>query len=79
MPDQFAIEGHVFSEMEGIAIEVRPLGYPKWERPNGFVWLFQPAGLSQPIEVRMTGGESYVELLFNPMTATVDEERSHFQ
>ncbi len=35
------------------------------------VWRFDPNGLSEPVTVRMTIGESYAEDTYHPLTATI--------
>ena len=35
--------------------------------------------MSEPLEVRLSSNEGWIELRFNPMTATVDEEYSVFK
>ena len=77
--DELASDGYVIPAQDAISLEIRHLGNPKWIRPEGIEWLFQPAGLSAPLEVRLASGESFIQLLFNPRTATVDEEQAVFQ
>ena len=37
------------------------------------VWRFDPNGLSEPITVRMTVGESYAQDTYHPLTATISD------
>lgn len=40
------------------------------------VWRFDPNGLSEPITVRMTIGESYAQDTYHPLTATIADSES---
>lgn len=37
------------------------------------VWRFDPNGLSEPITIRMTVGESYAQDTYHPLTATISD------
>ncbi|MCB1091120.1 MAG: hypothetical protein KDL87_06300 [Verrucomicrobiae bacterium] len=57
----------------GIDLQLRLLGDDKWFPANGDPWFFRPAGLCEPIEVRFTSGNSFIELTFDPLTARAEE------
>jgi prepilin-type N-terminal cleavage/methylation domain-containing protein len=76
--EESAIESYRLRPDAGVTLEIRRAGGARWIRPDGDEWLFQPAGLSEPIAVRFSRASSFIELTFNPMTAAVDSERSRF-
>jgi type II secretion system protein H len=55
----------------GVTYTLRPFGTEKSERPDGQVWLFQPSGLSEPLQVRITEGDAWIEVEFDPLTAGI--------
>ena len=61
-----------------ITLALQPWGAPEWIESPAFLWLFRPTGLSVPVRVRLTRGESWFEGVFNPLTADLEEERSHW-
>lgn len=73
-----AIGGHVLPRDSGIRLEIRRFGSSRWTQPAGDEWLFQPAGLNEPVEVRFAQPPSFIELKFDPMTAAVQSERFLF-
>jgi len=77
--DEASIDQFLLGEGSGINLEVRRFGNPKWIRPNGTAWVFQPTGLSEPISVKLSNEDGFMEMTFNPMTATVDDERFIFE
>ena len=50
----------------------------KWRVPEDAHWVFQPTGVCEPITVRLSRGDSWIELDFNPLTAEVQEEAFYF-
>lgn len=43
------------------------------------VWRFDPDGLCEPLGVRLTLGESWMEQFYHPLTASVSEVSTQFQ
>jgi len=39
-------------------------------------WVFEPHGLTEPIEVKVARDQDWIELRFDPLTAAVENERS---
>ncbi|MEM8955485.1 MAG: type II secretion system protein [Verrucomicrobiota bacterium] len=67
---------------EDVVLEVRRWNGTEWiigEEEIPQEWEFTPSGLCEPLSVRFSIGEDYVELDFNPLTAGVEEERSYIQ
>lgn len=67
---------------EDVLLEVRRWNGTEWiigEEELPQEWEFTPSGLCEPLSVRMSIGEDYVEMDFNPLTAGVEEERSYIQ
>lgn len=58
----------------GVVVKLRPWLATSWVEPEDYNWFFQPSGLCEPLAVRMEAGESWIELVFNPLTAQVQEE-----
>jgi len=51
----------------------------EWKVPEEFDWYFPATGVCEPLEIRFsTDDGAYVELMFNPLTGSVDEERAYF-
>ncbi len=61
-----------------IKLLLRRWGSQEWEKPEGWVWWFQPSGLCEPISVRFERGAAWIEMDFHAVTATVREERYSF-
>jgi hypothetical protein len=51
-----------------------PFGSEKAVRPDGQRWIFQPAGLCEPITFRVEEDEAFMEVTFDPLTAGIAEE-----
>ena len=60
---------------EEVGVEVRRWNSDEWEVPNGVEWVFEPSGLCEPLSVRFSRRGGYVEVDFNPLTASVQDER----
>lgn len=63
-----------FQVPEGVAMQIFPPGSKKWLKPEGHAWTFRSSGLSDPMKVRFTIGNSYTLLSFNVLTGLADEE-----
>jgi prepilin-type N-terminal cleavage/methylation domain-containing protein len=55
----------------GTTYLIRPFGTEKRERPDNQAWLFQPSGLSEPLQVRVIEGDAWIEVEFDPLTAGI--------
>lgn len=53
---------------------IRPFGADKVLRPDAQRWIFQPTGLCEPLTVRLTDGEAWMEVTFDPLTASIADE-----
>lgn len=58
-----------------VGLEVRRWKSKEWIVPNGVEWVFEPSGLCEPLSVRFTRHDGYVEVDYNPLTAGVQDER----
>ncbi len=57
-----------------LVFRIGPWDTDKWLKPAGHTWVFQPSGICEPIRVRFTRGEAFLEARFDPLTADVAEE-----
>lgn len=57
----------------GVTVLLRRAGEEKWIEANGEPWLFRPAGLCEPMEVRLAAADAFIELAFEPLTARAEE------
>lgn len=64
----------LFKVPEGVGMQILPPGAKEWFKPKGHVWTFRSSGLSDPMKVRFTIGNSYTLLSFNVLTGLADEE-----
>ncbi len=69
------IEG--FELEDGVAMQIRRWRQSDWTEPAPEDWIFAETGIAEPISVRFSRNQAYVELDFNPLTATVEEKRSY--
>lgn len=53
---------------------LRPFGTDKSLRPDGQRWIFQSTGICEPIAVNLTDGEAWMEMRFDPLTASIADE-----
>ena len=53
-------------------------GVDKAAKPAEDHWVFQATGLCEPMIIRFQREESYLEITFNPLTASVDDESYYF-
>lgn len=82
-PDDFGVyrevePSHVSELASEIKLQLRRWGAKSWADPDpdGEDWVFSPSGLSEPLSVRLTLENAFIELDFNPLTGTVEERRS---
>jgi prepilin-type N-terminal cleavage/methylation domain-containing protein len=45
------------------------------EPEQGAVWQFDASGICEPVGIRFLGDEGFIEMIFNPLTAKVQDER----
>jgi hypothetical protein len=61
---------------KGGRLEIRRWGETRWREPRqGEVWWFRPGQPCEPIALRLTLREGRQEMVFDPLTASVLEER----
>lgn len=58
----------------GMTYQLLPFAAEKPLRPDGQRWIFQPTGLSEPIAVRIMEDEAWIEVRFDPLTASIEDE-----
>lgn len=64
-----------FPVPSGVVMEVWPPGAVKWQKlTQDYVWTFRESGLSEPLGVRFSVGNSYTILRFNVLTGLAEEE-----
>ena len=78
-PPGEAAERPGYSLPDGVAYRIRRWGSEHWREPDGQQWVFQRSGLCEPLTLRIESGESWIELLFSPLTADVQEESYAFR
>lgn len=61
----------------GIGLSVTPYGAEKGDRANGQRWVFQPTGICEPIAVRIAEDDAWLEISFDPLTASIADESYH--
>lgn len=67
---------------EEIEVSVQRWNSEEWlpARKNAIhVWRFDPDGISEPLAIRFTTGKSWVEDIFHPLTATVQDTQSEIR
>jgi prepilin-type N-terminal cleavage/methylation domain-containing protein len=67
LADSFGAEGQ---------LQIRRLGHKNFRQPHrGEVWEFNPSGVCEPVEIRITNDAGEIELEFDPLTGcTVKKE-----
>ena len=58
----------------GTIYQITPFASDKALRPDGQRWIFQPTGLCEPIAVRIMEDEAWIEVRFDPLTASIEDE-----
>lgn len=58
----------------GMTYRLQPFASDKPVRPDGQRWIFQPSGLCEPISVRIMEDEAWIEVRFDPLTASIEDE-----
>jgi hypothetical protein len=58
----------------GMEYALRPLGAEKLLRPDDQAWIFRPSGLCEPLAVRMMEDDAWLEIEFDPLTASLSGE-----
>ena len=63
----------------GLRMELRSRGDAQWRVPEHFDWVFPGTGVSEPLQVRLSGHNgAFVEMMFNPLTGAVDQEKAYY-
>jgi type II secretory pathway pseudopilin PulG len=62
----------------GVTYLVQRWGWNKAAKPAEDRWIFQGTGLCEPMIIRFQREESWLEISFNPLTASVDDESYYF-
>ncbi len=62
---------------EGVKLELRPWRGRGWQRADGYAWRFDRRGLGEPLSVRLSRDEAWVELDFHPLTGAVSAKRAY--
>ena len=60
--------------VRGMTYQLLPFAADKPLRPDGQRWIFQPTGLCEPIAVRIMEDEAWIEVRFDPLTASIEDE-----
>lgn len=66
---------------EGMILRVQRWGDAQWieiSPRRRQVWRFDPGGVCEPVGVRLELGDSWTEVIFHPLTASVADEASEF-
>ena len=53
--------------------------YDNRNQPAAVYWYFSPSGLTEPLSMRLTEGESWIVLHMDPLTGRVQEEESYIK
>ncbi len=86
--DEFFEEEDIAAPLQRIIERYElPIGtdvqWKRWIDPN-FVdiepeqaaeWQFDPSGICEPVGIRFTSEDGFIEMIFNPLTAKVEDER----
>jgi len=83
----FAVEGEAVRAQElrryeipgEFRIEILRWNRKEWIQARNQTWVFEQSGICEPLGVRVTGEDGYIEMQFNPLTANVEEEASEIQ
>ncbi len=65
-----------FTLPEGIQIEVRHWNEKELHPPKPDTWVFEHSGICEPFTVRVSSEDGYIEMVFHPLTAAVEDEVS---
>jgi prepilin-type N-terminal cleavage/methylation domain-containing protein len=70
------IKGQQHAFEDGIQLWVRRWTEPDFRPPaRPFErWQFEPGGICEPLSLRLTYGDAWMDMTFNPLTAHVDDE-----
>ncbi|MDG2125586.1 MAG: prepilin-type N-terminal cleavage/methylation domain-containing protein [Verrucomicrobiales bacterium] len=61
---------------EDMTLEIRRWNRVEWEPAVARAWVFEHSGICEPLSVRLNGPKGYIEMMFNPLTANVEDEAS---
>jgi hypothetical protein len=74
-----ATERKRFEVPEGVAIELMRWGSAEWVPARSQAWVFEQTGICEPLKVRVSSQRGWIEMEFNPLTASVADEANHFE
>lgn len=65
-----------FELPDDVAVELLRWGGTEWTPAAGHTWVFEQTGISEPITIRVSSPNGYVQMVFHPLTAGVADETS---
>ncbi len=70
------IRGKQHALDHGILLWVRRWNEPDFRAPRAPFerWVFEPGGICEPLSLRLTYGDAYMNMTFNPLTAHAEDE-----
>ena len=63
-----------FELQDDMQLEVLRWGEELFREPEDDLWIFEPSGICEPIGIKLIHPEGSVEMLFNPLTAKVQDQ-----
>jgi type II secretory pathway pseudopilin PulG len=87
LPDGFSLEPYLSDEKEalknttlgaGVEYQILRWGEKELRKPEEEPWIFQPTGLCEPVRFRFQRGGGWIEFVFNPLTASAQDETNFF-
>jgi competence protein ComGC len=86
-PEGFSLEPYLSSEKDalkntplgaGVEYQILRWGEKELRKPEEEPWIFQPTGLCEPVRFRFQRGGGWIEFVFNPLTASAQDETNFF-
>ena len=66
--------GEKSHQLDQANLELRRVGEEGWRSPSaGETWTFHPSGICEPIAVRISSDVGYIEVFFDPLTASAEK------
>jgi type II secretory pathway pseudopilin PulG len=65
-----------FTLPEGVQIEVKHWNEKELRPPKPDTWVFEHSGICEPFTVRVSSDDGFIEMVFHPLTAAVEDEVS---
>ncbi|CAN5248232.1 hypothetical protein BH23VER1_BH23VER1_32230 [soil metagenome] len=63
---------------EGVWIEVKHWNERELHPPKPDTWVFEHSGICEPFTVRVSSPDGFIEMVFHPLTAAVEDEVAEF-